>query len=175
MLATGLAFINEFKANKEFDVLNQVSDDVPMRVIRDGKFTLIPRKEIVVGDLALIEAGEEVPADGTLFEAVGLQINESGLTGESEPADKVARNSPKKSTMRSQPILRTLCFAARWCSMAMVCLKFQPLEMVLKLARRHAQQPRILVKRLPSIVSWERSAKSLVWLDCSWQSRPSWR
>ncbi|MBL8818187.1 MAG: calcium-translocating P-type ATPase, PMCA-type [Planctomyces sp.] len=100
LLATVLAFANEFKANKEFDVLNQVSDDVPIRVIRDGKFTSIPRKDIVVGDLVLIEAGEEVPADGNLFEAVGLQINESGLTGESEPADKVARNSPKKATMR---------------------------------------------------------------------------
>lgn len=90
LLATVLAFLNEYQANKEFDILNQVSDDVPVKVIRDGAYTTVPRKEIVVGDLVLLEAGEETPADGRLIEAVSLQIDESRLTGESVPASKVA-------------------------------------------------------------------------------------
>ncbi|MCO6458744.1 MAG: calcium-translocating P-type ATPase, PMCA-type [Pirellulaceae bacterium] len=99
LLATGLAFFNEYKANKEFDVLNTVNDDVPIKVVRDARFTDVPRKDIVVGDLVLIEAGEEVPADGTLLEAVSLQVNESGLTGESEPNVKVARDDPRKARL----------------------------------------------------------------------------
>jgi Ca2+-transporting ATPase len=100
LLATVLAFANEYKANKEFDVLNQVNDDVQIKVIRDSRFTSVPRKDIVTADLVWIEAGEEVPADGTLLEAVSLQVNESGLTGESEPNDKVATDSPRKSSMK---------------------------------------------------------------------------
>jgi P-type Ca2+ transporter type 2C len=91
LLATTLAFLNEYKAHREFDILNQVNDDVAIKVIRDGGFTTVPRKEIVVGDRVLLEAGEEVPADGRLCEATSLQINESGLTGESEPRRKVSR------------------------------------------------------------------------------------
>jgi Ca2+-transporting ATPase len=101
LLATVLAFANEFKANKEFDVLNQVNDEVPIKVVRESRFTSVPRKDIVTGDLVLIEAGEEVPADGTLIEAVSLQVNESGLTGESEPNAKVAQDSPRKGSMKS--------------------------------------------------------------------------
>lgn len=100
LLATTLAFFNEYQANKEFDILNQVNDDVPIKVVRDAVFTTVPRKDIVVGDLVLIEAGEEIPADGMLVEAVSLQVNESGLTGESEPNTKVARDFPDKASMK---------------------------------------------------------------------------
>jgi Ca2+-transporting ATPase len=97
MLATTLAFWNEFTAAKEFDFLNQVNDEVPIKVIRDDAYLSVPRRDLVVGDLVLIEAGEEVPADGTLVEAVSLQVNEAGLTGESKPNTKVACDSPDKS------------------------------------------------------------------------------
>ena len=100
LLATGLAFFNEYKANKEFDILNQVNDDVPIKVIRDGVYVSVPRKDIVKGDVVLVEAGEEVPADGILIEAVSLLVNESGLTGESEPNQKVASSSPGKDQMK---------------------------------------------------------------------------
>lgn len=89
-LATFLAFLNEYKANKEFDVLNQVSEDVPVNVIRNGEHTAVPRKDIVVGDVVLLELGEEIPADGTVVESVSLQVDESRLTGESVPANKYA-------------------------------------------------------------------------------------
>ncbi len=88
VLATTLAFINEFRANREFDILNQVSDEVPFKVIRDGRFCTVPMWELVVGDLVLLEVGEEVPADGVLLEGVTLQVDESRLTGESMPVGK---------------------------------------------------------------------------------------
>ena len=88
LLATVLAFFNEYKAGKEFDILNQVSDEVPVTVLRDGIYSKIPRKDIVKGDVVIIESGEEIPADGRLLEAVALQIDESKLTGESLPVSK---------------------------------------------------------------------------------------
>ncbi|HEY9068710.1 MAG TPA: HAD-IC family P-type ATPase, partial [Candidatus Ozemobacteraceae bacterium] len=87
-LATTLAFINEYKAGREFDILNQTSEEVPVKVIRDGGYHTVPRKDIVVDDLVLLEAGDEVPADGILLEAVSLQIDEARLTGESVPVTK---------------------------------------------------------------------------------------
>ena len=82
LLATGLAFIFELKADKEFALLNQVNDDEPVQVIRDGNAIQIPRKDVVVGDIVILNTGEEVPADGELLEAVHLNIDESTLTGE---------------------------------------------------------------------------------------------
>ncbi|MDE6408738.1 MAG: calcium-translocating P-type ATPase, PMCA-type [Muribaculaceae bacterium] len=82
LLATGLAFIFELKADKEFALLNQVNDDEPVQVIRNGNVTQVPRKDIVVGDIVILNTGEEVPADGELLEAVSMNIDESTLTGE---------------------------------------------------------------------------------------------
>ena len=82
LLATGLAFYFELKADKEFALLNQVNDDEPVQVIRNGNVTSVPRKDIVVGDVVILNTGEEVPADGQLLEAVSLNIDESTLTGE---------------------------------------------------------------------------------------------
>ncbi|MFO7141167.1 haloacid dehalogenase, partial [Arthrospira sp. PCC 8006] len=89
-LATTLAFLNEYKANQEFDILNRMNDEVPIKVIRDHSFTTIPKKDIVVGDLVIIELGDEIPADGQLIEAVSLRVNEASLTGESEAVKKLA-------------------------------------------------------------------------------------
>ena len=82
LLATGLAFIFELKADKEFALLNQVNDDEPVQVIRNNNVIQVPRKDIVVGDIVILNTGEEVPADGELLEAVSLNIDESTLTGE---------------------------------------------------------------------------------------------
>ena len=81
-LATGVAFWFEYDAMKKFDVLNSTNDDTPVKAVRDGAVAEIPKKEVVVGDIVLLESGEEVPADGILQEAVSLKINESTLTGE---------------------------------------------------------------------------------------------
>ena len=81
-LATGIGFYFEYDANKKFDLLNAVGEETPVTVKRNGKIQEIPRKEVVVGDIVILNTGEEVPADGTLLEAISLQINESTLTGE---------------------------------------------------------------------------------------------
>ena len=82
MLATGLAFYFEYQADKEFTILNQVNDDEPVEVIRNANTTQIPRRDVVVGDIVLINTGEEIPADGELIEATLLHVDESTLTGE---------------------------------------------------------------------------------------------
>ena len=82
LLATGVATWFVWDANKKFDVLNQVNDDTLVKVIRDGDVHEVPKKEIVVDDIVLLEQGEEIPADGVLLEAISLQVNESSLTGE---------------------------------------------------------------------------------------------
>ena len=82
LLATGIGFFFEYDANKKFDLLNQVNEETKVKVIRNGHVQEIPRKDVVVGDIVVLETGEEVPADGQLFEAISLQINESNLTGE---------------------------------------------------------------------------------------------
>lgn len=81
-LATGLSFWFEMKANKEFAILNQVNDEEPVQVWRNGVITEVPRKEIVVGDIVVINTGDDIPADGTLLEAVSMSVDESSLTGE---------------------------------------------------------------------------------------------
>lgn len=81
-LATTLAFIFEQRANKAFRILNQVNDDELVEVIRNGSTTTIPRKEVVVGDIVILNTGDEIPADGELLDAVILSVDESTLTGE---------------------------------------------------------------------------------------------
>ena len=81
-LATGIGFYFEYDANKKFELLNAVGEETPVTVRRNGKIQEIPRKEVVVGDIVILNTGEEIPADGTLLEAISLQVNESTLTGE---------------------------------------------------------------------------------------------
>lgn len=82
LMATLIGFALEVNANKKFEILNQVNDDVPVKVIRNGSVTQVPRKDIVVGDIVILETGDEVPADGELLDTMTLSINESTLTGE---------------------------------------------------------------------------------------------
>ena len=82
LLATGIGFFFEYDANKKFDLLNAVNEETRVKVLRNGHVMEVPRKDIVVGDIVMLETGEEVPADGELLEAVSLQVNESNLTGE---------------------------------------------------------------------------------------------
>ena len=82
LLATGIGFYFEYDANKKFDLLNAVNEETLVKVIRNGRIQEIPRKEVVVGDIVVLETGEEIPADGELIEAISLQVNESNLTGE---------------------------------------------------------------------------------------------
>lgn len=82
LLATGLGFIFEHKADKEFELLNQINDEEAVVVIRNGNHTSVPRKDVVVGDIVVLSTGEEIPADGELIDSQSLNVDESSLTGE---------------------------------------------------------------------------------------------
>ena len=82
LLSTTLAFIFELKSDKEFSLLNKVDDEELVIVVRRGKYTKIPKIDVVVGDIVVLENGCEVPADAGLLESTSLRINESSLTGE---------------------------------------------------------------------------------------------
>lgn len=81
-IATTVGFYFECDAARKFRVLTAINEDQPVKVRRDGKVMEAPRRDVVVGDIILVETGDEVPADAVLVEAVNLQIDESSLTGE---------------------------------------------------------------------------------------------
>jgi Ca2+-transporting ATPase len=110
LLATTLAFLNEYKAAKEFDILNRVNENEPVKVIRGRNYTTIPRRDVVVGDIVLVETGEEPPADGELLEAMSLRADEAALTGEAVPVSKHARGAapPSAREERTFPADRLL-------------------------------------------------------------------
>ena len=112
LLATGIGFYFEYDANKKFDLLNSVNEETPVKVLRNGQVQVIPRKDVVVGDVVLLETGDEIPADGDLIEAVSLQVNESNLTGEpviSKTTDKAHFHSdatyPSNRLMRGTTVV----------------------------------------------------------------------
>lgn len=81
-LATTIGFVFEYDAARKFNILTQLDEQQPVKVRRNGKVMQIERQDVVVGDVVLIEVGDEIPADGLLLKAVNLQIDESSLTGE---------------------------------------------------------------------------------------------
>ena len=82
LLSTTLAFVFELKSDKEFSLLNKVDDEELIVVIRCGKYTKIPKIDVVVGDIVVLDTGCDIPADAELLESTSLRINESSLTGE---------------------------------------------------------------------------------------------
>ena len=82
ILATSIAYFLEKKNEKTFQSLNQTNDDTLVKVYRNGHLCQVPRMDIVVGDIVMLETGEEIPADCELLESLNLIVNESSLTGE---------------------------------------------------------------------------------------------
>ena len=82
VLATLVGFLVEVNANKKFRLLNQSDDHVKVKVMRSGHVTQVPRCDIVVGDIVILETGEKVPADGTIIDSLNLTVDESSFTGE---------------------------------------------------------------------------------------------
>ncbi|HXD87930.1 MAG TPA: HAD-IC family P-type ATPase, partial [Urbifossiella sp.] len=89
-LATGIAFLSEYRSDHEFEKLNASKDAVRAKVQRDGALRSIGLEDVVVGDLVFLEMGDEIPADGRLILANELHVDESLMTGESEPVRKNA-------------------------------------------------------------------------------------
>lgn len=102
LLATGLGFYFELKAQKEFTILNQENDHEKVAVIRDGNVTEIPKCDIVVGDILVLQTGQEIPADAKLLEAISLIVDESSLTG--EPAHPKSIEELEQSQEATYPV-----------------------------------------------------------------------
>jgi Ca2+-transporting ATPase len=103
ILATGVAFASEYKSDREFDLLNARKDDLQVKVLRSGAFHTIALEEVVVGDAVELEMGDEVPADGRLVKATDLHIDQSLMTGESEPARKLPSRPDDTASGPDQP------------------------------------------------------------------------
>lgn len=107
LLASTIGFIFEVKAARAFEILNTVNDDVMVTVERDGKVQQVSRKEVVVGDVVILNTGDEIPADGILLESTSLQVNESTLTGEPMIAKTTLEaDFDKEATYPSNRVLR---------------------------------------------------------------------
>lgn len=118
LLATGVAYILESQNEKTFKSLNEVNDETLVKVIRNDNVCQVQRKDIVVGDIVILETGEEVPADCELLEALNLNINESSLTGEPQCAkttDSAQLDSdatyPSNHIMKGCTIIEGYCTA----------------------------------------------------------------
>ena len=107
LLASGLSFYFEQKADKEFDLLNKVNDDEPVQVVRDGNMTEIAKKDVVVGDIVILNQGNDIPADGVLIEAKSMNVDESTLTGEPMCAKTIDQSHfDSEATFPSNMVLR---------------------------------------------------------------------
>ena len=112
--ATTVGFYFERDAAKKFNILNALNEESPVKVRRHGHVIEIPRREVVVGDIMIIEVGDEIPADGLLLKAVDLHIDESSLTGEpicskvvlpEETHDEGNKTYPRNMILRSSMVM----------------------------------------------------------------------
>ena len=109
VLATLVGFLVEVNANKKFRLLNQTDDHVGVKVMRDGHITQVPRCDIVVGDIVILETGEKVPADGAVIDSFNLTVDESSFTGEPsawKTHDPQAARQATEATYSADQLLR---------------------------------------------------------------------
>jgi Ca2+-transporting ATPase len=135
VLATGLSFYFELIADREFSILNQVNDDEPVKVIREGNTIEIPKRDIVVGDIVILSTGDEVPADAELLEAVSMHLDESTLTGEPVCVKTTVREEfDLEATFPSNHVMRG---TRLW--RAMVSVVYLPWEIIRRTVRYSRQ------------------------------------
>ncbi|MCS7046308.1 MAG: calcium-translocating P-type ATPase, PMCA-type, partial [Gemmataceae bacterium] len=103
ILATGVAFLSEYKSDREFELLNARKESMQARVLRDGTVRSVDLEEVVVGDLVELEMGDEIPADGRLIKATELYVDQSLMTGEAEPVRKAVRPADDAAEGPDQP------------------------------------------------------------------------
>ena len=109
VLATLVGFLVEVNANKKFRLLNQTDDHVKVKVMRSGHITQVPRCDIVVGDIVVLDTGEKVPADGTVIDSFNLTVDESSFTGEPsawKTHDTEAASQEREATYPANMLLR---------------------------------------------------------------------
>ncbi|MFR9511883.1 MAG: HAD-IC family P-type ATPase [Rikenellaceae bacterium] len=105
LLATLIGFLFEMRANKKFELLNSVSDDTMVKVMRSGQIREVAKCDVVVGDIIHLDSGDEIPSDAYLLEATSLQVNESSLTGEPMTHKCVIVNSECQETTYPQNLI----------------------------------------------------------------------
>lgn len=117
ILATSIAFFLERSNEKTFQSLNEVNDDTLVKVIRNNNVCQVPRKDIVVGDIVLLEAGEEIPADCELLESLNLNVDESSLTGEPQAyKTTVPKDFDENATYASNLIMKGTIVLEGYCT-----------------------------------------------------------
>lgn len=117
VLATSIAFFLERRNEKTFQSLNEANDDTLVKVIRNNNVCQVPRKDIVVGDIVLLESGEEIPADCELLESLNLSVNESSLTGELQAAKTTNPELfDKEATYASNLIMKGTIILEGYCT-----------------------------------------------------------
>ena len=164
ILATGVAFVLERKNEKTFQCLNEVNDDTLVKVIRNNNVCQVPRKEVVVGDIVIVETGEEVPADCELLESLNLLVDESTLTGEplaSKTTDP--EKYDKNATYPSNRILKGTKVIEGYCT-AKVLLVGDQTESgkVFEAAQVDEGDPTPLTEKLNSLAGWITKASYVI-------------
>lgn len=164
ILATGVAFVLESKNEKTFQSLNEVNDDTLVKVIRNNNVCQIPRKDVVVGDIVILETGEEVPADCELKESLNLVVNESSLTGEPQ-ANKTtdSRHFEANATYPSNHIMKGTTIIEGYC-VAKVLKVGDSTECgkVFEAAQVDEGDPTPLSEKLDSLADWITKASYVI-------------
>ncbi len=164
ILATGVAFVLESKNEKTFQSLNEVNDDTLVKVIRNNNVCQIPRKDVVVDDIVILETGEEVPADCELKESLNLVVNESSLTGEPQ-ANKTtdSRHFEADATYPSNHIMKGTTIIEGYC-VAKVLKVGDATECgkVFEAAQVDEGDPTPLSEKLDSLADWITKASYVI-------------
>ena len=164
ILATGVAFVLESKNEKTFQSLNEVNDETLVKVIRNNNVCQVPRKDVVVDDIVIVETGEEVPADCELLESLNLVVDESSLTGElSCTKTTVAENFDKNATYPSNHIMKGTKVLEGYC-VAKVLLVGDKTESgkVFEAAQVDEGDPTPLSEKLDSLADWITKASYVI-------------
>ncbi len=107
LFATTVGFYFERDAARKFDVLTAMGEEQLVKVLRDGRVTQVQRRDVVVGDVVLVETGDEVPADGRLFESMEMQVDESSLTGETIASKTATPKNDSTAAYQEDLLLRS--------------------------------------------------------------------
>ena len=164
LLATGVAWILERSNEKTFQSLNEVNDDTLVKVIRDGNVRQVPRRDIVVGDIVIIETGEEVPADCELVDSLNLIVNESSLTGEPQ-ANKTTdpSNFDKDATYPSNHIMKGSTVIEGYCTAKVFAVgDSSECGKVFEAAQVDEGEPTPLSEKLNTLADWISKASYIV-------------
>ena len=164
LLATGVAFFLERSNEKTFQSLNKVNDDTPVKVIRNNNVCQVARRDIVVGDIVIVETGEEVPADCELLESLNLLVNESSLTGEPQAAKTtVEKDFDADATYPSNHIMKGTTVIEGYCTARVFAVGDRTDSgKVFEAAQVEEGDPTPLSRKLNTLARWITTASYVV-------------